>query len=265
MSYANLILSSISNTPGTSGNLTMDAGLLDHLSLGASHDGVTFSTIGIHQPGVGREVRTGCTYTHSTRTLTRGTLVTSTTGSAINLTSAAVVSISISAETIDELKARPLRSKSLRQWTPLDNQPPASDFATLDTRNSRAVLDFTDAATRGAVFVGVIPEGATLASGLIVSLRWMATSATSGSVRWSVAWERCNTDLDSDSFDTATAATGAANGTSGIITVTDITCTTIDGLTAGDLFRLRVQRLGADGADTMTGDAELVAVEIREV
>jgi hypothetical protein len=30
-----------------------------------------------------------------------------------------------------------------------------------------------------------------------------------------------------------------------------------------DLYRLRVQRLGGDGADTMSGDAELVAIEIR--
>jgi hypothetical protein len=39
--------------------------------------------------------------------------------------------------------------------------------------------------------------------------------------------------------------------------------TAIDGITAGDLFRVRVQRIGGDAADTMTGDAELVAVEIR--
>jgi hypothetical protein len=47
------------------------------------------------------------------------------------------------------------------------------------------------------------------------------------------------------------------------VTVTNITCTTIDSLAAGDLFRLRVQRIGGDNADTMTGDAELVAVEVR--
>jgi len=148
-------------------------------------------------------------------------------------------------------------------FTASDNQPPASNFATLDTRNSIAVLDFDDASTESAVFVGIMPEAASLGSGLIVSLRWMATTATSGDVRWSVAWEKSNTDLDSDSFDTATAATATTNGTSGIVTVTNITCTTIDSLAAGDLFRLRVQRIGGDGADTMTGDAELVAVEVR--
>jgi hypothetical protein len=154
-------------------------------------------------------------------------------------------------------------TKTYAVFTPDNNQPTATAFATLDTRNSIAVLDFDDAATESAVFVGILPEAASLGSGLIVSLRWMATTATSGDVRWSVAWEKSNTDLDSDSFDTATAATATANGTSGIVTVTNITCTTIDSLAALDLYRLRVQRVGGDGADTMTGDAELVAVEIR--
>ncbi|NBW18710.1 MAG: hypothetical protein EBR82_63130, partial [Caulobacteraceae bacterium] len=154
-------------------------------------------------------------------------------------------------------------SKTYARFTALDNQPTSANFATLDTRNSIAVLDFDDASTESAVFVGVMPEGASLGSGLIVYLHFMATTATSGNVRWSVAFERSNTDLDADSFDTATAATVATSGTSGIVTVGSITCTAIDGITAGDLFRLRVQRLGADAADTMTGDAELIAVEVR--
>jgi hypothetical protein len=157
-------------------------------------------------------------------------------------------------------------TKTYAVFTATDNQPPATSFATLDTRNSSnsiAVLDFDDASTESAVFVGIMPEGASLGSGLIVNLDFMATAATSGNVRWSVAFERCNTDLNADSFDTATAATVATSGTSGIVTAGSITCTAIDGITAGDLFRLRVQRLGADAADTMTGDAELIAVEVR--
>jgi hypothetical protein len=154
-------------------------------------------------------------------------------------------------------------TKTIAVFTPRDNQPPASGFATLDTRNSIAILDFDDASTEGSIYVGVIPEAAVLTSGIIVSVRWMATTATSGNVRWSVSFERCNTDLDTDSFDTAIAATAATNGTSGIVTVTDITCTSIDSLVALDLYRVSVQRLGGDGADTMTGDAELVAVELR--
>jgi hypothetical protein len=73
-----------------------------------------------------------------------------------------------------------------------------------------------------------------------------------------------DTDIDSDSFDTATEENGITAATSGVPNLTAITCTTIDSIAPGDFFRLRVYRDSADtGNDTMTGDAELIAVEIR--
>ena len=154
-------------------------------------------------------------------------------------------------------------TKTLAVFTPRNNQPPAANFATLDTRNSIAVLDFDDATKESAVFPAVIPEGASLGSGLVIRIIWMATSATSNACRWEVSLERGNTDLDSDSFDTVATAATTTNGTSGIVSVTEITLTTIDSVAAGELYRLRVARDAANAADTMTGDAELVAVEVR--
>jgi len=159
-----------------------------------------------------------------------------------------------------------LRQKSLTYFTALNNQPPASNFATLDTRNSIAVLDFDDTTEESAVFVGVIPDNAVTSSGLSVRINWMATTATSGNCRWGVQFERMNTDEDADSFDTATEAHSATNGTAGIPTTTTLTCTTIDSLAAGDFFRMKIYRDVSDTTnDTMTGDAELIAVEIRGV
>ena len=155
-------------------------------------------------------------------------------------------------------------TKSIARFTPRDNQPPASAFATLDTRNSVLVLEFDAATDESAVFVGLIPDNVSLASGLLVRLSWMADTATSGNVRWGVQLEADGTDLDSDSFDTAALVTSAANGTSGVETVAEITITTIDSLAAGDRYRLKVYRDADDAAnDTMTGDAQLVAVEVR--
>jgi hypothetical protein len=154
-------------------------------------------------------------------------------------------------------------SKTYAVFTATDNQPPASAFATLDTRNSIAVLDFDDATDESAVFVSIIPEAASLGSGLKIRLHWMATTATSGDVVWDVSLERMTTDLDSDSFDTIASGTAAANGTSGILTVTEITLTTIDSVTAGDGYRLKVTRDANNASDTMTGDAELVVCEVR--
>jgi hypothetical protein len=157
-------------------------------------------------------------------------------------------------------------TKTLAFFTPMTSQPPASAFATLDTRNSIAVLDFDDAAVESTTFVGVIPEGAVLTSGITVRIHWMATTATSGNCRWRVEFEGAGTDNDANSYDTATEAHSAANATSGVETVTSITATTIDSIVAGGRYRIGVSRVGTDATnDTMTGDAELIAVELRQV
>lgn len=154
-------------------------------------------------------------------------------------------------------------TKTYALLSPMTSQPPASSYATLDTRNSIAVLDFDDSSAEGAMWVFVMPEGASLGSGLIVRLHWMATSATSGGVTWEVSVERMNTDLDADSFDTVATGTSTTNATSGIATTTAITITTIDSIAAGEPCRIRVRRLPADASDTMVGDAELICGEVR--
>jgi hypothetical protein len=156
-------------------------------------------------------------------------------------------------------------TKTYAVFTPMTSQPPASNFATLDTRNSIAVLEFDASTDESTFWTWVVPEGASLGSGLKIEIHWMADTATSGTTRWGVQIERMNTDLDSDSFDTAATAGGTANGTSGVITVTEITITTIDSIAAGESFRVKVYRDadGTSGTDDMTGDAQLVAVEIR--
>jgi hypothetical protein len=155
-------------------------------------------------------------------------------------------------------------TKTIAVFTPRNNYPPATAFATLDTRNSIAVLDFDDATIESATFLSIIPEATNLTSGLIVRINWMATTATSGNVRWRVALERGNTDFDVDSFDTASEANGATNGTSGIPTTTSISLSAIDSVAVGGIYRLRIFRVGNDITnDTMTGDAELIAVEVR--
>ena len=153
-------------------------------------------------------------------------------------------------------------TKTYAILTPMTSQPPASNYATLDTRNSIAVLDFDDSTEESCFWTGVMPEAASLGSGLIVNIFFMATSATSGDARFGAQFERMNTDEDSDSFDTATEATLATSGTSGIVSKLSITCTTIDSIAAGDAYRLKIYR-DTTGADTITGDVEVVAVEVR--
>lgn len=157
-------------------------------------------------------------------------------------------------------------SLTLARFTALDNQPPASAYAQFRTRNSIAVLDFDAATDESAVFVGTIPQGADFTTGIAVRIYWIATSATTNDVVWNSAFERGTTDLDADSFATAVAGTSTTNATSGIVTVTTINHSgaEIDSLAAGDLFRLKITRDADNGSDTMTGDAEIVAIELRQ-
>lgn len=172
---------------------------------------------------------------------------------------------SLDVSTSGNITCSSISNNTVAVFTATYNQPPASGFATLDTRNSIAVLVFDDSTKETAVFVGVMPPLVPLGSGLSANIHWMATTATSGNCRWEVALERSNTDLDSDSFDTAATGSSTTNNTAGIVTVTSITLTTIDSVAAGNLYRLRVARDAANVADTMAGDAELVAVEVRSV
>lgn len=157
---------------------------------------------------------------------------------------------------------------TLAVFTAHDNQPPASAYATLDTRNAIPVLDFDAATDEAAVFLGVLPRNYA-GGGLTVTLHVMHSSATSGTSRWEVAVERMNTDEDSDSFASAQSASCTASGTSGTISTAVVTFTSgaqMDSLAAGEPFRLKVSRdaNGTSGTDDATGDAELVAVEIKE-
>jgi hypothetical protein len=152
------------------------------------------------------------------------------------------------------------------EWGPLANEPPATLYATSTVRNNHPTLEFDAAASWGAMFSGVLPASYG-GGGLTVDLIWMAASATTGNVVWGAAIERLNTDQDADSFATQLTATGAANGTSGITTKTSIAFTSgaaMDSLVAGEEFRLQIQRIGANGSDTMAGNAQLTKVALRE-
>ena len=155
---------------------------------------------------------------------------------------------------------------TLAIWGPLAALPPANGYATLDVRNGHAVLDFDAAADESMVFGGVLP--AHYGGGdLDIELHWTSTSATSGNVRWLAALEKTSgTDIDADGFGTASSATAAAPAAAGTLTKSTLNVSAADAgnPTAGDALRLKVTRDADDAADSMTGDAELWAVHLRE-
>ncbi len=156
-------------------------------------------------------------------------------------------------------------------FEPKNNDPPASAYATLDTRNSHAVLDFDGSTDEEAVFPFVLPRHYA-GGGITAYHHVMMTSATSGTVRLQGAIERHDAgglDLDADSFPAFQSAGGSVPGTSGQIVVIAITFTDgaqMDSIAVGESGRYKVRRDadGTSGTDDQTTDLELLRVELKE-
>lgn len=157
---------------------------------------------------------------------------------------------------------------TLDRFYPQDNEPPATLFATYDTRNEHPVLDFDDGSNEEAVFSSVLPQ-AYAGGGVTVFLHYSMESAITLTVDWDVAFERIGDqiqDVDADNFAAANSVDNTTvPGTSGLVDVVSVAFS--DGadmasVEAGELYRIKVTRDG--DSDDAVGDAELHAVEIRE-
>lgn len=155
--------------------------------------------------------------------------------------------------------------------SPLDNEPPASAFATPDLRNSHPTLDFDGTTDEEAVFTCILPRHYG-GNGLTLNSYWSFTSATSGSLRVQAGIERMDVsslDIDADSFASFQSAGSSAPGTSGQAIGNSIAFTSgsqMDSVVAGEMFRLKIRRDadGTSGTDDITSDAELLYWELKE-
>lgn len=154
------------------------------------------------------------------------------------------------------------------EWSPIHNEPPSANYATLDTRNNRPVLDFDTATQEAAIFTGILPSDYA-GGGVSISLWCSMSTAVAGTVGWDVSFERTEAgvdDIDADSFAAAQAiAPVAVPGTSGMVLKMVVNINhgaSMDNLAAGELFRIRIRRDVAN--DTAAGDAELLRVAMVE-
>jgi hypothetical protein len=145
---------------------------------------------------------------------------------------------------------------------------PASNFATLDARNNHPCLDFDTTTGETAYWSDVLPRNYA-GGGITVYVHYAASTATTGTIGWLIAFERIgdgSQDVDADGFasdNTLTAVTVPA--TSGHVDIANVAVTNganMDSIAVGELFRLRVTRDVAN--DSATGDAEIYAVELKE-
>jgi len=156
-------------------------------------------------------------------------------------------------------------------FTSINGEPPAANFATPDLRNAIPVLDFDAATDETIEFSGFMPRHYA-AGGVTVTVGWMATSATSGTISLDVGFKSVTDDaddLDTKSYaavNNGNPTTASATGEVDYIAVPFTDGADMDSVAAGEYFRLKVTR-DADGTtstDNMTGDMELVFVEIKE-
>jgi hypothetical protein len=163
---------------------------------------------------------------------------------------------------------------TLLMWMALANEPPASAYATLDTRNSHPVLDFDDTTDEEAVFSGVMPNNYA-GGGITITVGWSATdtTVTPHNAVWQAAFEAVpddTQDMDSDSF-AAFQGSGAveeasASGELAYNTIAFTDGAQMDSVAANQFFRLKIRR-DADNTsatDSLTGDAELRFVLMKE-
>ena len=157
---------------------------------------------------------------------------------------------------------------TLLVFNPLQGEPPASNAATLDTRNGHPVRDFDDTTNESSVFRGVMPRSYA-GGGITVYLHYAMSSAITGTIDWDAAFERIGDqqlDIDADGFAAVNSVDNTTvPGTSGNVDIVPITFTNgaqMDSVAVGELFRLKITRDATN--DDAAGDAELVAVEIKE-
>lgn len=154
---------------------------------------------------------------------------------------------------------------TLAVFDALASRPPGSNYPQIDLRNGHAVLDFDDTADEASCFPMLLPASYA-GSGFLIRLLWSSSTSVAGNVRWQAAIEGhgAGSDLDSDNYGPSVSSTSAAPNNTGELATTSIVVAAAAPPSAGDALRIRIGRLATDAADTMTGDAELFAVELRE-
>jgi len=129
-------------------------------------------------------------------------------------------------------------------------------------------LSFDSGTDESADFVGVLPRHYA-GGGLTLTLHW-ASGATSGATVWNAAFRRIADDAEdvdtshSYDFNAVTATTASAAGEVDYAAITFTNGADMDSLAVGELFNLRITRDADNGSDNMTGDAYLIAIEIKE-
>ena len=153
--------------------------------------------------------------------------------------------------------------------TPQANHYAGANFATLDYDGDVLVHDFDSATDEFVEFMMFLPNHYS-GGGLTFELLWSADTATSGNCIWDIAISSLTPGTDNagtKAFSSVNSVTDAAAGTAGIVEQANITFTDgadMDSWVAGEWAKVRVSRDANNASDTMSGDAQLHGVVLKE-
>jgi hypothetical protein len=151
---------------------------------------------------------------------------------------------------------------------PFAAEPPLSGYGELSRSQGRPYIALDAALVEGMNWSFVAPAG--LTAPLTAVVHGFMASAASGAVVLAALVEAI-TPLDAvdlntaSSFDTAnTSAATTVPATAGYSFTVSIPLTNADGMAAGDLVRLQIQRVATDSGDTALGDLRVTCVEFKD-
>jgi len=156
---------------------------------------------------------------------------------------------------------------SLLVFDSLSNRPPAANYATIDLRNGFVLLDFDDTTDETARFHAVLPSH--YGGGQVLAvITWTSSSAISGDALLRVETTRLSSGVNIDTLPAVGGSdevTTTAPTTSGQLVISQSSPLAVGGAVAGDLLLVSLIRVASLSSDTLSGDVELVSLEIREV
>lgn len=146
--------------------------------------------------------------------------------------------------------------------------PLAASPASPEVFNASPVLAFDPSTDTNVIFDAIMPLGYN-GGPLTASVRWAPTTTSTGNCRWDLSFMRRADGVDNigvDSFATPQSVASPALGTSGLVTYASIPFTSaqIDSLAAGESFRLKLTRNASTAADSLTGNARVFGLSLRE-
>jgi hypothetical protein len=126
-----------------------------------------------------------------------------------------------------------------------------------------AAINYADGATSGAYWNFLVPADYTSGT-LTFQLSWTpsATDAVAHTVRWSVTAKAIGGGTTITTAGTTTAWTGDSAARTINVTVAETSQDTGVTPSAGNRFRLEIQRIGANAADTYVGAVRLIGVTV---